>query len=398
MIKKETFLKIIEEHPTPLFVFDVDELRERTGNIRDILNSGEKEIGLCYSIKANPFLIPYISDLVDKFEVCSPGELAICEAYKVDPDKIIYSGVHKEAEDIEEAIRYGSAILTAESVRHYEMIRDVAQGLGKKISLILRITSKNQFGMSLEDAKKILDMSRDNGFISVDGIHYFAGTQRVKLKHQIQELSMLKDIINDLRTGYGLGLEIFEYGPGLAFPYFEGDDFSDTLRPLRELSGELAEMAKETDMTVEMGRFLASSCGYYLTEVRDVKVSYDNTWCILDGGINHVNYLGQMMGMKTPVIITLLNEDERQLNNTSAQTESQVLCGSLCTTNDVLVRNYKGERLTIGDVLVFCNTGAYSVTEGLNLFLSRDMPVVLIHKDGIILKVRDVHNTWKLNS
>ena len=85
-------------------------------------------------------------------------------------------------------------------------------------------------------------------------------------------------------------------------------------------------------------------------------------------------------------------------NNTSEQPETQTLCGSLCTTNDVIVRSYKGNELNIGDVLVFCNIGAYSITEGLNLFLSRNMPVVLIRRDGIITKVRDVFETWKLNS
>ena len=209
---------------------------------------------------------------------------------------------------------------------------------------------------------------------------------------------MLKDVFDSLRERYGLPLSWFEYGPGLSYPYFEGDDFTDTLRPVKELAGDLKEAAGGCSLTVEMGRFIASSCGYYLTKVCDVKRSYDNKWVILDGGINHVNYLGQMMGMKTPVIITLSNNFKTELNNTSEQEETQSLCGSLCTTNDVIVRSYKGNELSIGDVLVFCNIGAYSITEGLNLFLSRNMPVVLIRRDGIITKVRDVFETWKLNS
>ena len=52
---------------------------------------------------------------------------------------------------------------------------------------------------------------------------------------------------------------------------------------------------------------------------------------ILDGGINHVNYFGQMMGMKTPVIITFPYNKGNELNNTTVQTETQTLCGSHCT-------------------------------------------------------------------
>ena len=209
---------------------------------------------------------------------------------------------------------------------------------------------------------------------------------------------MLKDVFKELREKYDLPLSWFEYGPGFAYPYFEGEDFSDTLRPVKELAGDLREAAEGCDLTVEMGRFIASSCGYYLSRVCDVKRSYDNTWVILDGGINHVNYPGQMMGLKTPVIIALQDDPEEKPGSTSEPSETITLCGSLCPTNDVIARRYTGREPGLGDLLVFCNIGAYSITEGLNLFLSRDMPVVLIRRDGIITKARDVTETWRLNS
>ena len=396
MPKNTVLQSIADEYGTPSFLFDADELIERVEEIKSILCDSKNHIRLCYSIKANPFLIPSLIDKVDMLEVCSPGELKICESYNVPPEMIIYSGVHKEEEDIREAVGYGVAILTAESIRHYELINSVVTESASKVKVILRLSSKSQFGMSLEDIEQILKTNKDDELIEIEGLHYFAGTQRVKLKHQREELKMLKDVFDSLRERYGLPLSWFEYGPGLSYPYFEGDDFTDTLRPVKELAGDLKEAAGGCSLTVEMGRFIASSCGYYLTKVCDVKRSYDNKWVILDGGINHVNYLGQMIGMKTPVIITLSNKTE--LNNTSEQEETQSLCGSLCTTNDVIVRSYKGNELSIGDVLVFCNIGAYSITEGLNLFLSRNMPVVLIRRDGIITKVRDVFETWKLNS
>lgn len=395
---EEEIKKILIEYPTPLFFFDADELRKRTGEIKEILNGGGKNIGLCYSIKANPFLIPCLMDVVDNFEVCSPGELSICEHYGVKPDMIIYSGVHKEEEDITEAVKYGAGIITAESVRHYELINSVSSGLKKEVRIILRLSSKSQFGMSLKDIEDIIKENKGNEYVSIAGLHYFAGTQRTRLKHQREELAMLKEVFLELRSKYEENLPLFEYGPGLAFPYFEDEDRSDTLKPLKELADDLYEAAGFSELTVEMGRFLASSCGYYITKVCDVKKSYDNNWCIMDGGINHLNYLGQMMGMKTPVIITLPHKDPKELNNTSECGENQTLCGSLCTTNDIVLRSYKGKKLNIGDILIFCNTGAYTITEGLNLFLSRNMPLVLIYRDGIITKVRNETETWVLNS
>lgn len=398
MLKNNELKNIADEYGTPSFLFDAEELRNRAKDIKEILNDDGNRIGLCFSIKANPFLIPSIIDVIDMFEVCSPGELKICKSYTVPPEMIIYSGVHKEETDIREAIEYGAAILTAESRRHYELISRVSKGLNTNVRVILRLSSGNQFGMSLEDIEHILDINRNDRLVTIEGLHYFAGTQRSKLKHQREELAMLKDVIAGLREKYSLPLSWLEYGPGLAYPYFENDDFSDTLRPVKELSGDLKVAADGCSLTVEMGRFISSSCGYYLSRVCDVKRSYDNTWVILDGGINHVHYPGQMMGIKAPVIIALKDNPDEKSINTSGYPETISLCGSLCTVNDVIARSYTGGEPEIGDVMVFCNIGAYSITEGLNLFLSRNLPVVLIRRDGIITKVRDFTETWGVNS
>jgi len=382
MLDNSTLSSLAQKHGTPSFVFDANEAIARTAEIKKLLG----KTPLCFSIKANPFLIPVLLDTVDLFEVCSPGELEICKHYKVPGSMIIYSGVNKGAIDVNEAVSYGVNALTAESLRHYELIKEAATAQKKTVDVLLRLSSKSQFGMSIDDIKTILSNADNN--INIAGIHYFAGTQRTKLKHQREELQMLKEVFSSLRAEFDIALPRLEYGPGLAYPYFDNEDFSDTLSPLKELSEDLK--LDWCDLSVEMGRFLASSCGYYMTSIADLKSSYDHNWAILDGGLNHVNYLGQMMGMKVPVI--------RNLSEKSGENTNYTLCGSLCTTNDILVRSYDMTAPAIGDVLVFCNIGAYSITEGIYLFLSRSLPKVLIYKDGQDTLVRDTMQSWIINT
>ena len=53
----------------------------------------------------------------------------------------------------------------------------------------------------------------------------------------------------------------------------------------------------------------------------------------------------------------------------------------------------------VGDYLVFHNIGAYSVTEGIYLFLSRKMPKIYLYsEDGGAVKLRDGLETWMLNT
>ena len=372
--------KKVGEYGTPTFLFDEDELVERVRAIKGILG----DIPLCYSIKANPFLIPALISEVDRVEVCSPGELAICKANCVPAEKIIYSGVHKDLWDIEDAINYGAGIITAESLRHYELICEA----GKPVEVILRLTSGNQFGMSLEDIEEVLRRNvSDKSGVTIKGIHYFAGTNRKSIKKHREELEMLTETLKGLREKYDLELATIEYGPGLPFLYFTDDDRTDTLAPLKELADDLKRVSEEAELTVEMGRFIASSCGYYMTTICDIKCSADTNWCIVDGGINHVNYLGQMMGMKVPIITHL--RDGEPIDDSA---------GDNSCTNDILVRSVPLADPKVGDVLVFANIGAYSVTEAMGLFLSRTLPRVVMVRGGETRLVRDYIETWEINS
>lgn len=404
MITTEDFKKISDKYGSPAYVFDEDELIGRVRAIKAVLGT----IPLVYSIKANPFLIPALIDEIDRLEVCSPGELAICRHLNAPAAKIIYSGVHKDLWDIKEAIEYGAAILTCESVKHYELICEAAKDARENavitgpVDVILRLTAGSQFGMSLEDIEKILKSRDDN--VNIIGLHYFAGTGRKSAKKQSEELEMLTETLTDLRIRYGLELPMLEYGPGLPHPYFTDEDFSDTLAPLKELSDDLKKADETAHMSVEMGRFIASSCGYYMTSICDIKRSHDTNWCIVDGGINHINYYGQMMGMKVPHVSQyragklLVRSGEADKTADGKQTEPYTIAGSLCTTNDILIRSLDLADPEEGDILIFENCGAYSVTEAMGLFLSRTLPRIVMFAGNDHRLVRNFVESWKINT
>jgi diaminopimelate decarboxylase len=347
-----------------------------------------------------------------RLEVCSPGELDICKRLGVSPDRIVYSGVNKTEADVRAAAEYGSGIYTAESLKHVLLLNNEGRRLGKVLPVLLRLNAGSQFGMSKSDLFKVLGKRDCLENIDIEGIHYFAGTQRKKLSQQREELAMLKDLFDEIEKTFGIRLRKLEYGPGLPVPYFENEDFADTLAPVKELADALKETASLCELTVEMGRFYTAECGYYLTRVMDIKSNEGTNYCIVDGGMNHLTYLGQIMGMKVPVIKRLAVSSDAALSiqmegifgEAGSQTadlchaSNYALCGSLCTTADVLVRQVCLQDLKIGDILTFCNVGAYSVTEGIYLFLSRTMPrVLLLKEDGSVTMARDFTQSSALN-
>lgn len=388
---------------TPYYVFDTDEFAKRAAMIRAALDcKGGRRIPLCFSIKANPFLLHRLPEGLDHVEVCSPGELEICIALGVQPESIIYSGVMKEKCDIERAVSYGAGILTCESIRHATLISEVmlecmsegAQEAGlveKKAQVILRLTSGNQFGMSLEDIEYIISHPDEFKGIAVMGIHYYSGTQK-SLRKINKDLEKIKSALTMLKDKYSFEPQLVEYGPGLCVEYFEEDWQEKEKQSLDEAAEVLRKFAEEYPLGIEMGRFLAASCGKYYTQVKDLKSTGDANYAILDGGIHHLNYFGQRMAMQVPPIKVYAgevskNEEKNGVELTELPDTDYTLCGSLCTVADVLVREVKLKKLELGDILEFAHCGAYSVTEAPALFLSRQLPAIYAYskKNGFEL-------------
>lgn len=373
---------------TPYYVFDTDEFAKRAAMIRAALDcKGGRRIPLCFSIKANPFLLHRLPEGLDHVEVCSPGELEICIALGVKPESIIYSGVMKEKCDIERAVSYGAGILTCESIRHAALISEVmsegtreTEFVETKAHVILRLTSGNQFGMSLDDIQYIISHPDEFKGIAVMGIHYYSGTQK-SLRKINKDLEKIKSALTMLKDKYSFEPQLVEYGPGLCVEYFEEDWQEKEKQSLDEAAEVLREFAEEYPLGIEMGRFLAASCGKYYTQVKDLKSTGDANYAILDGGIHHLNYFGQRMAMQVPPIRVYggevsENEEKPGVELTQMPDADYTLCGSLCTVADVLVREVKLKKLELGDVLEFGHCGAYSVTEAPALFLSRQLPAI----------------------
>lgn len=386
-MNSEALQDIAASFATPAFIFDADEFGRRAKNVKSAIGGAS----LCYSIKANPFLLACLPEEIDRVEVCSPGELAICRRVGVDPSTVVYSGVNKGSEDIAEAIEYGAELLTAESLRQLGLINAAAIAAGKRVRVALRLTSGNQFGMDSENLKRAVAEKGSYEGVDIVAIHYYSGTQKKKLAVVEKELAELEELADILEERFGLSGISLEYGPGLPADYFGDDPEGRDMAVLAEAGAMIAAVAARRSVTVEFGRFLASPCGTYLTAAADIKNNNGENFVICDGGINHLKYYGQTMAMQTPPITLLGDHGEK--------TEDYTLCGSLCTTADILVRKVTLPALSVGDVLAFGRCGAYSVTEGIGLFLSRQLPRIVLHSErGGNRMLRDFYGTDILNS
>lgn len=390
-MNKEEYKKIIQKHnlKTPCYVFEEDELISRVNKIRKSLDKVQGE--LCYAIKANPFLLPYLDSYISKYEVCSPGELEICRYHKIPGEKIVFSGVVKSYEDIVNALLYTVDVITIESMRHWELLKKAVHETGVNTKILLRLTSGAQFGMEEEEIRYILEEQKNIAKIDFGGIHYFTGTQKKGTQYE-KELDFITEFMQNLQKEYKIGQMTLEYGPGLAVPYFINDNLEQDIALIENMVEYVENKNIPYPLVVELGRYIAATCGSYITKIVDKKKACERNYCLIDGGIHHLNYYGQNMAMRTPVIEHISHKEG------NGEVVEYMICGSLCTFADILVRGLPLEDAEIDDTLVFKNCGAYSVTEASYLFLSRDMPMIYSYQEKTGLRIiRNTISTWKIN-
>lgn len=388
-MEKSLEKKLISEVSTPFYVFDINVLRDRI----DYLNSMMPEnVHLCYAMKANPFVVKEIDEIIEKYEICSYGEWNIAKKMGVSDSKMVISGVYKDEISMEDILNNykNGEVFTIESLNQIELLNKLTKEKKKVINIILRLTSGNQFGMCEEEIIEILENRAKYEYLNIMGIQYFSGTQKKLSKRIIKELEYVDEFVLNLKNNLGFVVEELEFGPGFPVVYFETEQDFDEQTYLMEIADKIKNIKYQGHITMELGRSIVASCGSYYTKVVDKKTNKEGNFAVLDGGMNHLVYYGQMMAMKKPMLDILPKREDKILENWN-------LVGSLCTINDLIVKQLPVSNLEIGDIFVFKNTGAYSMTEGISLFLSRDLPKVVFVQGGEMKIVRENINTYKFN-
>lgn len=388
-MEKSLEKKLISEVSTPFYVFDINVLRDRIDYLKSMM---PENVHLCYAMKANPFVVKEIDEIIEKYEICSYGEWNIAKKMGVSDSKMVISGVYKDEISMEDILNNykNGEVFTIESLNQIELLNNLTKEKKKVINIILRLTSGNQFGMCEEEIIEILENRAKYEYLNIMGIQYFSGTQKKLSKRIIKELEYVDEFVLNLKNNLGFVVEELEFGPGFPVVYFETEQDFDEQTYLMEIADKIKNMKYQGHITMELGRSIVASCGSYYTKVVDKKTNKEGNFAVLDGGMNHLVYYGQMMAMKKPMLDILPKREDKILENWN-------LVGSLCTINDLIVKQLPVSNLEIGDIFVFKNTGAYSMTEGISLFLSRDLPKVVFVQGGEMKIVRENINTYKFN-
>ena len=364
---------------TPCFVYSRELMTSRVADLRAAMSN---PIKVNYAIKANSFkpVLEAMSNLVDGLDIASGGELEQVRSIGYDMSRVSFAGPGKRDAELEAAIAAG-VTLNLESANEAERALRIAEGLGIAPRLAIRVNPDFELkgsGMKMGggprpfgiDAAQVPELARTIVASGADwrGLHIFTGSQALSADAVIDMQRQVLDCAQRIAEEAAVSLPKLNMGGGFGIPYFAGDeslDIGTVGAALGERIERLPDLFADTELFIELGRYLVGEAGIYLTRIVDRKESYGETYLVTDGGLHHQlaasGNFGTVVRRNYPLAIANRFTEEPQ--------ETANVVGCLCTPLDRLADKAHLPRAEIGDlVAVFC-AGAYGASASPSEFL-----------------------------
>ncbi len=390
--------RIAREVGTPAYVYSAAALRSGFGAL-DQAFAGSDHL-ICYSVKANSNLaiLKLFAEAGSGFDIVSGGELARVLAAGGQPQRTVFSGVGKTAEEMARALAAGILLFNVESAEELSTLDAVARKLKKKAPFALRVNphvdakthryistglKTSKFGVPFAEARALYQHSRGLKGLVAAGVDCHIGSQLTDAAPVKAALSKVAGLYRQLR-GEGHPLRYLDVGGGLGITYRE-----ETPPSVGEYAQVVTQAARETGATLvlEPGRVLVGNAGLLLTRVLYRKKTPAKRFLIVDAGMND---------LMRPALYEAHHEIQPVVSR-KGRTQVMDVVGPVCESTDVLGH---ARRLVVpeaGELLAVRTAGAYGMSMA-NNYNSRPRPaeVLVDGKAFRIIRAREtLEDLWR---
>ena len=353
---------------------------------------------LCFAMKANGNLsiLKHLAKLGSGFDIVSSGELEHLRRIGARGDRIVYSGVGKTREEIQDALQYpgvrrrgrsGILLFNVESEAELDVIeqeaaRHVERG-GTPPGLAVRVNPdilagghphiatglhEHKFGLGWNEARRLYLAHRDTKWIRWQGISAHIGSQIVSPQPFKQALKKVIGFVGELRKN-GIELRYLDFGGGLGIRYT-----NEKVPSRGAYARMIANMVRPlgVHLLLEPGRTIIAPAGVLLTRVLYNKRNGKKTFVIVDAGMNDL-MRPSLYGAVHPITRTMRNRGE-----SVAKGERVDIVGPVCETGDCFLHNWQLGPVKMGDVLAIWAAGAYGMSLASNYNGRCRAPEILI--------------------
>lgn len=389
---------IAKQFGTPLYVYSKATI-ERHWHAFDNAFGAHPHL-ICYAVKANSNIavLNIMAQLGSGFDIVSQGELERVIAAGGDTSKVVFSGVAKQEIEIARALEVGIRCFNVESVPEIYRIDRVAQQMGKKARISLRVNpdvdanthpyistglKENKFGVSVQQAREFYRQASLLEHVEIVGMDCHIGSQLTEIQPFLDAVDRLLVLMHELESD-GIQLRHLDLGGGLGVRYKDENapHPSDYTKAILEKLADYPNL----EIILEPGRAIVANAGVLMTKVEFLKSNEDYNFAIVDAGMNDMIRPSLYQAyMEIIPVDRSLEREEKSYN----------VVGPICETGDFLG---KSRQLAIaeGDFLAQRSAGAYGATMSSN-YNSRSLtPEVLVDGDKayLIRKRQEFSDLW----
>jgi ornithine decarboxylase len=309
MINRRLLKKLAEEHGTPLFVVDHDQLRRNYAQFKRYL----PRVQAYYAVKANsdPAIVKTFYEVGGSFDVASMPEFRIVYQYIKDLpdkqrqdwiwDKIIYANPIKANETLQDLNQY-KPLVTYDNYEEIKKIKKYAPlaGLALRIKVLntgAMVELSSKFGASPGECVDMI-LAADKAGLVVEGLSFHVGSQTTNFQNYVAAINLAANLFKEAKDRGYSKMNLLDIGGGFPAPYDE------SVKPFRELARTINHeldrlFPKNIQILAEPGRFLVATAATAVSKiigkaVRDGKLCYyinDGVYHTFSGVIfDHCHY------------------------------------------------------------------------------------------------------------
>ena len=404
--------ELAERFPTPFYLISQKQLRENYEAFQSAFSGVDGGLSTYYSVKSNfeSIILKTLAEMGCGAEISGAMDMELARRAGMQPDKVVFDGPYKPAEDIRAALEWGIHIINIESLTEARLINEIAGDMGRKVNVGLRIdpllskpyydkvitTYRKKFGIPIDQAVDVGAQIAALPNLNMIGIMTHIGSQVFTPNRYVQTVEKIFDLVGKLKQR---GVEIEEINMGGGYP-------AQSMRNLRlsrrfviarllerfnrieveassiddfgtAISVTYNRMKQQTGLTprlaIEPGRCLVSNAGLIVGSVLIIK----NDWVFTDISINNLpeNLFFSEWRMVFPG------------QHPEAKGKAYNISGPTLATQDVHFFQREVPDIHEGSPVAILDTGAYSIARA-NQFTRPRIAAYGVRDDGSLSLVR----------
>lgn len=343
---------------TPFMITDLEIVRNNCKEFKKLFNN----LNLYYAVKAYsaPELIKSIDDIVDGYDAASLTEIQALIGLGIDPSRILYSNPVKMVKSIAKSAEIGVNMFAAQSSQELDKIATNAPG--SKIFIRIAMNDEHskvplglKFGCLESDAIKLLQYAQQKKLKSY-GLAFHVGSQQLDPMAWVNAIIKTQLLVESAKK-VGIDLTYINIGGGFPAMYSKDDT------PISLISVKVNESTRlaKIKYLAEPGRYIVANSSAIVSKVIGCEIRQGIPWVFLDVGLFQA-FIGAKRFKPFPYSPVLFGKDALRK---SGKDVLCVLTGPSCDSDDVILDDVLlPSAIEVGDIVVFPNSGAYTLVYG----------------------------------